>query len=115
MFARSKSKVWQVLWLAASVWSLIAIWGMTLANQSFPPDYLRNPYLEWAWPNWRDGNIARNIGTILGFKGVFSLVPLVVAVAAIGAVWVWGALHVRKASPIVVHRPLNPSPREKSA
>ena len=115
IFARGKSKAWQMLWLAASAWSLVAIWGMTLANQSFPPDYLQNPYLQWAWPSWRDGNIARNIGTILGFKGVFSLAPLGVAVAAIGAVWAWGTLHVRKAASIVVHRPLNPSPREKSA
>ena len=100
IFARSTSKAWQALWLIASLWSLIGIWGMTLANQSYPPDYLPNPYMQWALPAWQTGNIARNIGTLLGFKGISSLIPLIALVAVLVAVWVRGALHVRKTSSI---------------
>lgn len=57
-------------------WSLVAVWGLTLAEQAFPSDTILNPLLEYAWPNWQDGNIARNFGTILGFKGAWSLLPL---------------------------------------
>jgi len=32
--------------------SLIVTWGLTLAEQAFPSDALRNPLVEYAWPNW---------------------------------------------------------------
>jgi hypothetical protein len=72
---------WSVFALGA--WSLIATWGLTLAGQAFPPDTLRNPLIEYAWPNWRSGSIARNVGTILNLSGVFSLLPLLVVVVAL--------------------------------
>jgi len=59
-----------------SAWSLVATWGLTLAGQSFPPDTLRNPLVEYAWPNWRSGDIARNLGMFLHLKGATSLLPL---------------------------------------
>jgi hypothetical protein len=65
-------------------WSLIATCGLTLAGQAFPPDFLHNPLVEYAWPNWLAGNIARNWGTILGFRGLWSLVPLAASVTLIG-------------------------------
>jgi branched-subunit amino acid ABC-type transport system permease component len=86
------------LWLRAltpflALWSLIATWGLTLAEQAFPSDAIRNPLLEYAWPNWLAGNIARNTGTLLGLQGVMSLMPLGVALVVIGAGW-W-MLHRR--------------------
>lgn len=69
------------------VWSLLATWGLTLADQAFPSDAIRNPLLEYAWPNWLVGNIARNFGTVLGFKGIWSLVPLLVVLGLIAAGW----------------------------
>jgi branched-subunit amino acid ABC-type transport system permease component len=59
-----------------ALWSLVVTWGVTLAEQSFPPDTMFNPLFEYALPNWMNGNIARNFGTLLGFKGAFSLIPL---------------------------------------
>lgn len=56
--------------------SLLATWGLTLAGQAFPSDALRNPWLQYALPNWQSGNIARSLGTILGLKGPLALVPL---------------------------------------
>jgi hypothetical protein len=60
--------------------SAIGVWGLTLADQAFPPDYIYNPLLEYALPNWLQGNIARNLGTVLGLEGVWSLVPLLIFV-----------------------------------
>jgi hypothetical protein len=70
-----------------SGWSLVATWGLTLADQAFPSDTIRNPLEEYAWPNWLAGNIARNVGTILGFQGIWSLTPLLVTLAMIGVGW----------------------------
>jgi hypothetical protein len=72
------------------VWSLAATWGMTLAEQAFPSDAIRdNPYVQFALPNWLAGNIARNLGTIMGLRGLAGLLPLLTAVAGIVLVWGW--------------------------
>ncbi len=60
------------------IWSLVATWGLSLAGQAFPSDSIRNPLLEYALPNWLEGNIARNLGTILGLPGIWSLAPLLI-------------------------------------
>jgi hypothetical protein len=74
--------------LALFAWSLVATWGLTLAGQAFPPDTLRNPLVEHAWPNWQVGNIARNLGMFLQLPGVVSLLPLLVGVSALfAALW----------------------------
>ncbi|MDY7080231.1 MAG: hypothetical protein SXV54_25395 [Chloroflexota bacterium] len=81
------------MWLRVSsivlcAWSLIATWGLTLAGQAFPPDTLRNPLVEYAWPNWQMGNIARNLGMFLHLPGIVSLLPLlVIVVALLAALW----------------------------
>lgn len=69
------------------LWSWVATWGLALAEQAFPSDTIRNPLLEYALPNLLAGNIARNMGTLLGLHGLLSLLPLAVlgsAAAAIG-------------------------------
>jgi hypothetical protein len=79
-----KGQTWvRVLVIVLSAWSLIATWGLTLAEQAFPPDTLRNPLVEYAWPNWQAGNIARNLGMFLHLPGLASLIPLLVGVAAL--------------------------------
>jgi hypothetical protein len=77
----------RVLLTLLALWSLIATWGLTLAEQAFPSDAIQNPFTGYAWPNWQAGNIARNIGTLLGFRGVWSLIPLGIGLAIIGAGW----------------------------
>jgi hypothetical protein len=96
--AASRRPAWLTLVIALlTAWSLIATWGMTLAEQAFPSDAIRdNPYLQFALPNWLAGNIARNIGTIVGFRGLAGLLPLIVALTGIALVW-W--LVARRASP----------------
>jgi hypothetical protein len=81
-FVQWQGRVW-FHWLARLllVCSGVLVWGLTLAGQAFPPDSLRYPLIEYALPNWLQGNIARNVGTVLGFGGVWSLLPLLVFVA----------------------------------
>jgi hypothetical protein len=65
-------------------WSLAATWGLTLAGQSFPSDALLNPLVEVGWPSWAAGNLARNVGTVLGLRGAASLLPLVLFTLGVG-------------------------------
>jgi hypothetical protein len=78
---------WIVIFLG--IWSCIMVWGVGLAGQSFPPDTIYNPVPEYAIPNWLDGNIARNLGTILGFSGPLSLLPWLVVLAIFLGLWVF--------------------------
>lgn len=80
-----------------AVWSLLVNNGLTLAGQAFPPDTIVNPIVDYALPNWLSGNIARNMGTILGLKGIASLIPL--AGLLIVFVLIWG-IYLRKQSSI---------------
>jgi hypothetical protein len=73
----------------AFAWSLAATWGLTLAEQAFPPDTLFNPLVEYALPNWQAGNIARNAGTLLGLRGPWGLLPLAALWAAAAALLFW--------------------------
>ncbi|MCS6911181.1 MAG: hypothetical protein NZM11_11555, partial [Anaerolineales bacterium] len=76
--------VWfRVLTAALLLWSFIATWGLTLAEQAFPPDNLLNPLVEHALPNWLAGNIARNAGTLMGLRSVWSLLPLLLLIVVV--------------------------------
>jgi len=89
VFREWRERTW-IRWLIIILyaWSLIATWGLTLGGQAFPPDTLRNPLVEYAWPNWQRGNIARNLGMFLHLPGAISLLPLlVIVIALLAALW----------------------------
>lgn len=89
-FNRWRRNIWVIIAFAISlVWSWTAVWGLTLAEQAFPPDTIKNPLLEYALPNWAQGNIARNLGTIFGLQGVASLAPLFILLMLIWVIWGW--------------------------
>jgi hypothetical protein len=83
------SKVFRWVSLLLCAWSLAATWGLTLAGQSFPSDALHNPLVEVAWPSWVAGNLARNVGTLLGLRGTASLIPLVLFGLLLGLAGWW--------------------------
>jgi hypothetical protein len=81
-------KAWfKIVFSILALWSFGATWGMTLAGQSFPPDTLPNPYLSYALVNWQNGNIARNLATVLGLSGLTSLLPLFIGILFLIVVW----------------------------
>lgn len=76
------------------LWSFAATWGMTLAEQGYPPDTIRNPYVDFMIPNWLAGNIARNLGMFAKLPGVWSLAPLLI----VGVVMVGGMAWLGRGS-----------------
>lgn len=82
---------WRLALAGLAVWAWVAVWGMSLAGQAFPPDYPQavrdNPWLNYVLPQWQADNLARNLGTLLGLRGVPSLLPLLVGWAALAAGW----------------------------
>lgn len=57
------------------LWSLAMTILESLAGQQFP-QYQRFPLVEYVWPQWRAGNVARNVGLLLGLHGPLGLLPL---------------------------------------
>ena len=67
--------------VVAMAWSFFATWSEAIAGQSFP-DYTANPLFALSLPRLLSGDVARNVGMLLGLSGWRSLVPLVVVIAA---------------------------------
>lgn len=59
-------------------WSFGVIWIETIGGQSFP-DYTSNPLFNYSLPRLLDGDVARNLGMLIGLRGWASLLPLAVA------------------------------------
>lgn len=64
------------------LWSWLAIWIETIGGQSFP-QFQMMPLLEYSLPRVLAGDIARNVGMILGLRGGASLIPLALILAVL--------------------------------
>lgn len=71
--------------VAFGAWSFFAVWTQTIAGQSFP-DYTPNPLIDFSLPKLLGGDIARNLGMLLGLSGWASLLPLLALLALVLAV-----------------------------
>lgn len=76
------------------------VWAETIGGQSFP-DWSLNPLAERSLPALLEGNIARNLGMLLGLQGWLSLLPLAAAFALI----LWGVPRLRFAAQPLGLRP----------
>lgn len=75
------------------LFSLFSVWVMTIGGQAWPPVNewpltfeqmnAHSPLFDYSLPLAAQGNIARNYGTLLGLRGLASLIPLLIALAAI--------------------------------
>jgi hypothetical protein len=75
------ARLWQTRALrpfivALVVWSFFAIWAETIGGQAFP-DTTPNPLFDFSLPKLAAGDIARNMGMLVGITGWASLLPLV--------------------------------------
>jgi hypothetical protein len=69
--------------IAATALVLLSIaltWLEALAGQLFPPDSSVTPWMSYIVPAWQQGDIARNLGMVLGLRQHASLLPLLVVV-----------------------------------
>ena len=79
----------RVLAAGLALVSLIGVWGLRLAGQQFPEEQWQVPWLEYAWPRLRSGDLARNLGMLVGLQGWWSLLPLMLACALLAVGWWW--------------------------
>lgn len=89
--------LWRSRWGRAALLLLLLAsfaltWSEAVAQQGFPPDTIANPWLDYTLPAWISGNIARNLGVVLGLHGAASMLPLAL-LALLG-----GALALRLAA-----------------
>ncbi|HET7876213.1 MAG TPA: hypothetical protein VFN71_11900 [Methylomirabilota bacterium] len=96
---RRRAGAWAVGLLIAL--SALNVWIQSVAGQRYPPYEFRgevvvNPTTQWALPLLRDGDVALNLGMMLGLRGLASLLPLGL-VLGLGA-WLWHAAGRRAAA-----------------
>ena len=72
-----------VVYLTAASLSLASVWAQTIGGRVFPR-YERVPLAEVSLPNLIKGNIARNLGMLVGLSGWSSLLPLLLGLAILG-------------------------------
>lgn len=100
VMARWQGQRWfRVVTAVLLLWSALAVWAMTLADQAFPSDALQNPWRDHVLPAWQNGYLARSLGTILGLQGVLALLPLLALLLLIGLCWYWFARPRHEAKP----------------
>lgn len=63
------------------------VWLETLSGQQFP-GYSSNPLIEYSLPKFLAGDIARNLGMVLGLSGNLSLLPLILFIC-FGGIILW--------------------------
>jgi len=69
-----------------ALWSAACVWIESVGGQSFP-DWTPNPLFDYSIPKLASGNIARNLGMILGLDSFWSLIPLAAALGVIALLW----------------------------
>lgn len=82
---------WRYWWVKLLVgvlacWSMGVVWAQTLGGQSFP-DYTTNPLFDYSLPQFMSGNVARNLGMVLGQTGLWSLLPLAMGLGMLTLLW----------------------------
>jgi len=71
----------RALILVLAAWSFFVVWAETIGGQHFP-DWTANPLFNYSLPSLARGDIARNVGMVLGLPGWFSLLPLLLGLGA---------------------------------
>ncbi|MGL4648361.1 MAG: hypothetical protein ACRC1H_03040, partial [Caldilineaceae bacterium] len=110
LLARWQGWPMRLLATLLALWSLAGVWGMTLAEQAFPPDSMLNPWRDHLLANWQAGNLARNAGTLLGLQSAPSLLPLLLLMATLVALWLWLARNAGATRAMSVGDAERPSP-----
>jgi hypothetical protein len=64
--------------------SLVLVWIQTISGQSFPYESHRNPLIDYSLPRALSGDVARNLGMLLGLPGWCSVLPLLAFAAGVG-------------------------------
>lgn len=77
-------------------WSFLAVWAQALGGQAFP-DWTPDPLFRYSLVRLAQGDVARNLGMLLGLDGLASLIPLGLIVSALIGILVRSARTPRPA------------------
>ncbi len=84
-WVRQRSLNWrrisQLVIIVLTALSFIVTWSLTVGGQYYAPDDVMNPLIDYSWAHIAAGDVARNVGMLLGLRGGWSLLPLIVFVA----------------------------------
>jgi len=87
-----KSSQWrrwkELLTFCLMALSLLLVWAETISGESFPPDYFHHPLTDFSLPNYLEGQLARNLGIVIGLPAWYSLLPLLMLLA-VGIWFLW--------------------------
>lgn len=95
----------EAMWSRAFLrWSGVALIGIsclivgmaTVSGQEFAPITIANPLIDFFWPKFQGGDIARNLGMFAGLPAHWSLVPIALLV---GGLSLWMLRGATKPSP----------------
>lgn len=78
----------EILFLSLVAGSFLLVWAETVGGESFPPVYSYHPLTDFALPNYLQGQLARNLGMVIGLPAWFSLLPLLVLLG-VGIWFLW--------------------------
>ncbi len=70
--------------------SALLTWSEAVAGQMFPPSGIQNPWIDYVLPVWEKGDVARNLGMLLGFSGGWSMLLFA---GLIGGLVLWFATN----------------------
>lgn len=62
--------------VAASAWSMAACFALFLGGERFPDSWLRDPLVQYSFPNLIQSRLTLNLGMVAGLDGWVSLLPL---------------------------------------
>ena len=77
--------------LRVVIWGLVAVsfglvWVASVSGQEFAPITIARPLTDFFWPKFRAGDIARNLGMVVGLSSWYSLLPLILLLG--GTLWI---------------------------
>jgi hypothetical protein len=81
--SRAVRSVLAVLWLYSASITLLGVSTVVM------PTDVKSPVRELLWPTFHAGLIDKNLGMLIGLRGLASLIPLFLVWGAAFAAWVW--------------------------
>ncbi len=74
--APKRRQVLSIIFAIMIAASIIVTWSLTVGGQYYAPEDISVPLVRHSWPHIIAGDVARNMGMLIGLSGAWSLLPL---------------------------------------
>lgn len=98
--APMRRQVLSILFAIMVAASILVTWSLTVGGQYYAPEDISFPLVKYSWPHIIEGDVARNVGMLLGLRGAWSLLPLI-GIITITFYLVWRATQAHGEIPHV--------------